>query len=59
MDNIGYRIKIMAHNVDGWNNKCYNLYSFSKTDPVINLISEQGIKDEPQKKNVWVKRVGG
>ena len=47
MDNIGYRLKIMAHNVNSWHNKRYHLFNSYKTiDPDIILISEHGSKDD-------------
>ena len=46
MDNIGFNLKILAHNVNGWRNKRNNLFNcYKHEDPDVILISEHGIED--------------
>ena len=46
MDFIGYKLKIICLNVNGWLNKRYHIFnSFKQEDPDIVLLNEHGIPD--------------
>ena len=46
MDFLGFNLKILAHNVNGWNNRKFHLFNcYKEVDPDLILINEHGVPD--------------